>query len=330
MGLNSYQYDNIIREYNERLLSSKRLLEERTKEVYSKIPMTKEISDKIASLSVSYGKKLLLDSNSNSSLLEDLKHDIKELINKRKELLSNYNYPANYLEPTYTCLDCKDTGFISHKRCHCLNKRIIEALYDMSNINEVLLKENFDNFNYDYYSDEFVDPITNTNANENIKKVVNTCKEFIHDFDKDFTNLFIFGATGVGKTFLTNCIAKELIETTHSVIYISAIKLFEVFSKSTFGYKDVEANDMSDYLLSCDLLIIDDLGTELSNSFTNSALFNCINEREIAHLSTIISTNLNIAELKNNYSERLFSRITSNYKLLKVFGQDLRIKSKLT
>ena len=122
-------------------------------------------------------------------------------------------------------------------------------------------------------------------------------------------------------------IAKELIDGSNSVIYVSAIRLFEILASNTFKKgSDTDTSDLASNLLDCDLLIIDDLGTELVNSFTASALFNCINERHIRQKSVIISTNLSLAELRANYSERVFSRITSNYTLLKVYGDDLRMK----
>ena len=136
------------------------------------------------------------------------------------------------------------------------------------------------------------------------------------------------GDTGVGKTFLSDCIAKELIDRSYSVIYLSSFDLFDILAKSKFE-KDDAADQMNHHIFDCDLLIIDDMGTELANSFTVSQLFLCLNERLLHHKSTIISTNLSLESLVEIYSERTFSRITSNYTLLKLTGDDIRIKKKL-
>ena len=160
-----------------------------------------------------------------------------------------------------------------------------------------------------------------------MQNIVSICHRFVDEFDTTYDNLLLFGDTGVGKTFLTNCIAKELIEQSHSVIYMSAVRFFDVLADASFHKGSSGTQESSVYrdFYDCDLLIIDDLGTELANSFTSSALFQCINERAIRRKPVIISTNLSLGSLRDIYSERVFSRIASNYKLLKIFGRDLRI-----
>ena len=140
--------------------------------------------------------------------------------------------------------------------------------------------------------------------------------------------MLIYGNTGTGKTFLSNCIAKELLDLEYSVIYFTTFELFELFEKTTFS-KNTESKEDASQLFDCDLLIIDDLGTELTNSFTTTRLFTCLNERLLRKKSTMISTNLNLPQLADLYSERIFSRITSYYTILKMFGPDIRIEKKL-
>ena len=149
------------------------------------------------------------------------------------------------------------------------------------------------------------------------------------NFSSEFHNLLLYGDTGVGKTFLSHCIAKELIDASYSVIYFSAVQLFEHFAENTFGGKREEHSDGLAPIYECDLLIIDDLGTELTNAFTASQLFACINERILRRKATIISTNLALDDIKSIYSERIFSRLSSSYTMLRLTGDDIRIQKKL-
>ena len=325
MGLNVSQYDALMREYDRVRLKHKRELDDRTLEIYEKIPRIKDINDSISTISVETAKKMLLQDISISK--NETKNKIEALSKEKASLLRENGYPSDYLSMRYTCKDCKDTGYIGSSKCHCLKNSIIEILYEQSNIKEVLERENFSSFSFKHFSNTVKDSATGLTALENMHEVVKTCRDYIDNFDKEYKNLYLYGATGVGKTFLTNCIAKELIDNSYSVIYVSSIRLFEILASSTFK-KDNASDyvDLAENILDCDLLIIDDLGTELINSFTASSLFNCINERHLRRKSVIISTNLSLAELRSNYSERVFSRIMSNYTLLKIYGDDLRVR----
>jgi DNA replication protein DnaC len=198
-----------------------------------------------------------------------------------------------------------------------------------SNVKEALGRENFATFSYSYYSTEDKDEITGLSSYEMMKSTVRQCRTFIQNFNKEFHNIYLYGSTGVGKTFLTHCITKEILEQGYSVIYLTAFELFDLLSRNTFD-KEADVSEECEYILNCDLLVIDDLGTEFTNSFVASQLFLYLNERIIRRKSTIISTNLALNELQNLYSERTFSRIFSNYTIIKLFGEDIRIKKKLT
>ena len=329
MALKNTQYDAIMRQYYRRQLANKREQDARIAAAYEKVPALAELDQQIASMSVAVARKLLAG---DALALSALKDDIVVLTDRRAKLLNTKGYPADYLEMHYLCPDCKDNGFIGNKKCHCFKQAVIDLLYTQSNIREVLAAENFDTFSYDYYSDSIVDPLTGLSALATIRKTVAECRDFITHFDENFENLFFYGCTGVGKTFLTHCIAKDLLESAHSVIYFSAFELFELFSKNTFGRSenDSQLQQMNAYIFDCDLLIIDDLGTELTNSFVSSQLFLCINERLMRKKSTIISTNLSLDVFQNTYSERVSSRIFSNYRMRKLIGDDIRIQKKLS
>lgn len=325
MALNNSQYDTILRTYEQKQLYNRDLLDKRYKTVYNQIPELKEIHDSISLLSVNQARKLL---SGDERALEDLKIQLRALSERKTALLISHGFPADYLEPVYECTDCKDTGYVGNKKCHCFQKAIIDLLYTQSNLKNILLEENFNNFSFAYYSDNHIDPVTGRSSLSNIRNAHLIAHEFVDTFTDDFRNLFLYGDTGVGKTFLSNCIAKELIDRAFSVIYLTAFELFDTLAKSKFE-KDDTAEAMCEHIFDCDLLIIDDLGTELANSFTVSQFFLCLNERLLRRKSTIISTNLSLESLVDIYSERAFSRITSNYTMLKLTGDDIRIKKKL-
>ena len=325
MALKNPQYDAIIREYNQRQLQSRHVQDQHLKEIYKVLPEIQELDASVSSLSVAGVKSIL---NGNESALAASREKIEQLSRKRKELLLANGYPDDYLDLHYSCSDCMDTGYIGNEKCHCFKQATIDMLYTQSNIKDVLNRENFNTFSYEYYSDDQINPSTGLSSLETIQYAVKECRNFIDTFDTNFRNLLFYGDTGVGKTFLSNCVAKELIDSAHSVIYFSAFQLFDILAKSTFG-KDAEADDMNQYIFDCDLLIIDDLGTELTNSFVASQLFLCVNERLLRKKSTIISTNLPIDMFIETYSERTFSRISSNYTMIKLIGDDIRIKKRL-
>ena len=325
MSLNNAQYDSIIRDYQLRQSRRRQEKEKRVQEAYQKAPRLKEIDEEIASLSVASARKLL---SGDEQILSQLKEQISQLGKERIQVLQSSGFPADYMQLTYDCPDCHDTGYVDGQKCHCFKKAEIELLYTQSNISPILEKENFDTLSFDFYSEEIKDSRSGISSKERMYKAVDTCKQFVHDFDTAGGNLFFYGDTGIGKTFLSHCIARELIETTHSVIYFSAQMLFELFAKKRFD-RHSEEPDFTDHIYDCDLLIIDDLGTELTNSFVNSELFLCLNERLTNGKSTIISTNLPLNVFADTYSERIFSRISNHFTMIKLFGNDIRLQKKI-
>lgn len=326
MPLSNSQYDEIMREYDQRQLQDRRILDERRREVFQKIPQLKELESTVASRSVRQAR-LLLDGD--TSALASLKEELADLSRQRDALLTAGGFASNYLDPVYECPDCKDTGYIDGRKCHCFKQAIINTVYAQSNIREILKRENFDRFSYSYYSDEDISPTTGLSALATARHAVEECHRFIDAFDNKPQNLFFYGGTGVGKTFLTNCVAKELLDKGYSVIYFTAFQLFDILSKGVFE-KDSDAIATHQNIFDCDLLVIDDLGTELINSFTSSQLFLCVNERLIRQKSTIISTNLSVERIKESYSERTFSRILDSYTFINLFTEEDIRKQKRT
>lgn len=321
MALSPQQYNEIMRDYERTRLKNRDLHQKRLSEIYSHIPAFQDLDGKIASCSVAAGKARLRGS---SDAMEKLRTQLASLSDEKKKLLKAYGYPENYLEPIYQCPLCHDTGYVEEGKCRCLQQKIVDLIYAQSSIREELEKENFSHFRYDYYPEQAKDG--NPSPRANIKAVVSRCQDFVSHFpEKDRENILFLGNTGVGKTFLSHCIAYELIKKAYTVLYLTSFQLFDSLEQYAFHREKQTGAPPMPHLLDCDLLIIDDLGTELNNSFVSSQLFLCINERLLRHKATIISTNLSLEQLSRAYSERVLSRIMENYQILSIYGQDIRL-----
>ena len=329
MALKNHQYQAILRSYDATRQLHRRELEERRQTIYKKLPDLKQLDDQIVETSIQQAKLSLAG---DASALNGLAEKNNACSLQKKKLLQAAGFPADYLELHYTCPDCKDTGYINKEKCHCFRQAITDLLYSDSGLKEALATENFSTFSFRCFDDTTADPVLGITPRQNMTNVLTEVRQFLDNFDTNFQNLFLYGNTGVGKTFLSNCIAKELLDTGHHVIYLTAYELFSLFEKYTFRSDTTPDTDIVEqfaYLFDCDLLIIDDLGTELTNAFTNTRLYSCINERYLKKKATIISTNISLQQFSEVYSERIFSRITGYYTLLKLIGADIRINRQL-
>ena len=324
MPLTSAQHDAIMRTYDSIRTANQHIQNERYQEIVASHPEFAELENAIIAVSME-AATARIGSTSSQSVTDEYRLKLAALNQKRLDCLKAAGKPANYLDSIYTCPVCRDTGYISGHKCDCFNKKAIDLVYHDSNLKNIIANENFDTFSYEWYDKTVPNPANGLTPYHNMQQIVSICHSFIDNFDSEFSNLLLFGETGVGKTFLTNCIAKELLDTSHSVIYLTAIELFQKFEQYDFNKGSSDEAFNRDYILDCDLLIIDDLGTEVGNSYTNSKLFYCINERILRQKSVVISTNLSLADLRDTYSERIFSRLASSYKILKLFGQDIRM-----
>ena len=298
--------------------------------IYEELPELREIDLKISDAAISEAKNRLLKKGEPS---EDYKNVIEELSKKKTELLESAGYPADYLDPIYTCPICKDWGEADGKICSCVKRLRIDELYKRSNLNNLLEKENFDTFNLDYYSKDGFSGKRST-PYENASKILSSARRYVDDFDEKHESILIFGSTGLGKTFLSNCIAKALLDSEHTVLYLSANELFEeVLSNYIMSHKNEDRETLEpvyEYIYSSDLLIIDDLGTEVLSSFVKSQLFEIINKRILSNKATLITTNLDLKTLQDRYTERVMSRIADNYILYQLYGDDIRyVKKKI-
>ena len=250
---------------------------------------------------------------------------------QKQILLTAGGYPADYMEMRYRCRECQDTGYANGHRCHCFERKRLQVLYAQSNIEEVLKRENFNTLTFAYYDDQQLLPGLNRTVLSYMQLVVKRCQEVAENFPNSGQNILFTGSTGVGKTFLTNCIAKALMDRYVSVIYLSSPDLFEIFSKYKFNRgAEEDCEEAYRHILECEMLIIDDLGTEVNNTFVSSQLFYCINERINRKKGTIISTNLSMDMMRDTYSDRVTSRIMSSYMMIPLYGGDIRVKKTMT
>ncbi len=325
MPLKNSQYDRLMREYSQRQLQNERERQQRIQRVYEQIPQIAQIDRSIRQSACTYARRLI---GGDAQALESMRLKLHHLKEEKASLLAAHGFPSDFMELHYHCPSCKDTGYIGSEKCHCLKQAAVDLLYTQSRIRDVLKEENFSTLNLSYYS-RSLHPRLGKSVYEDMQGKIAFCRSYAASYGSDHYDSILFtGTTGVGKTFLSHCIAAEVLNHCHSVVYLTASDLFDLFSKATFYREEEQEDDADLYLLESDLLIIDDLGTEFSNSFTNGKLFYCINERLVRQKGTIISTNLSVNELRDLYSERVISRVLSNYHILELFGEDIRIRKK--
>lgn len=315
---------NISRKYELIQENNKRSLENRRLEIGKILPEVLEIENKIAKLCIEVSINTLKKIENRDEYLNNLKEKITDLKMKKSELLVSRGYPLDYLNMQYNCTKCNDTGYIGNKKCDCYKKYLVESHYNSSELKDILSKNNFSNFRFDLYND-FRSGDEPLSPKANMYDIVGKSKNFITSFNSSNENLLFYGTSGIGKTFLSYCIAKELMDRGDLVLYRTADDLVKDLKEIRFK----ENSDLEQMLFYCDLLIIDDLGTEPLNDFSKSELFNIINKRLLIDKSMIISSNLSLEYIMQTYTERLTSRLFGNFTLCKFYGDDIRVKLNL-
>lgn len=301
------------------------LYEQRLERVYEQAPrvriLDRELMETMSDL-VGVAMKI-----NDSRQIEEIRIRNLELQEERRGELLRAGFPVNYPDDGYMCGKCHDTGYTGSEICECLSDLYKEQqLESLSN----LLKqggETFDSFDLSFY-DNIPAPDTNTSPRRSMEIIYETCVEYARKFGNKSMNLFFNGLPGLGKTFLSACIARVVVETGHFVIYDMAASIFSKFEDAKFSRTDDldEARGEVKRYLECDLLIIDDLGTEMTTAFTISALYEIINTRLVTGKKTIVSSNLTIDELRRRYSEQIMSRLEGEYQVLIFRGDDVRRK----
>lgn len=290
--------------------------EKRVDEINKKIPQIKEINDTVYNT----GRELL------KLVTTERKNDITERIEQLREynlgaqemcrkLLVQYGYPADYLDLHYKCQKCQDTGYIREQFCDCFKKLCGKLSADELNKNARLSLSSFDSFKLTYYSgDDY----------RQMSRILDFTKNYAITFNLNSGSIFMFGRTGLGKTHLSLAIANTVLEKGFSVIYDSAINILRSIEREHFSRE--HSSDMIDLVMSTELLILDDLGTEYETAFNSATIYNILNTRLNSGKPTIISTNLDLAGISKRYDERVVSRIVAVYSCLEFKGEDVRLQ----
>jgi len=315
-------FRQVLREYDIARNRADFLLQERKKQMYKNIPRIAEIDKQLGKLGASL-PRLALAGDYNG--LNKTRTQISQIKEERLGLLKRQGISDNYLTSIYSCPECQDSGYIQDSRCACFQQKLINEYYTLSNLKEILKDENFDNCRWEIFSEKIDEKRGHSPTTYMRDVVFNNAYDFVDSFDSTFGNLYLYGSAGLGKTFLCHCIAKELLDNGKTVLYLTALRLFKVLEDYRFNRDSLsEPDEMIEAIDCVDLLVIDDLGSEISTRVTDAGLFDIINHRLVTRKSTIISTNLSIDELKKQYTERLSSRISGNYDIIEFWGNDLR------
>lgn len=301
----------------ERKRAAEALAARRLSDIHEKLPAIKEIDAELARTEHKIIDAIRLGPQGVKARMDELEAENLALTSKRASILSENGYPADYTEPEYFCPDCGDTGYVNGKMCVCKKRALVMAGYESSGVGALMGTQSFDTFSFDYYTCEALTKAKNNYA---------VTKRYAENFSgKGDGNLLFAGATGLGKTHLSTSVAVAVIERGFDVKYETAQNLVGDFEDKQFRKAySVGDEDPTERYFDCDLLIIDDLGTEMTNQFTVSCLYNLINSRINRGKATIINTNLSSAELRRRYSDRITSRLFGEFSVLLFEGGDIR------
>ena len=304
-------------------------LENRRAEIELRVPRVAEIDRMLGQTLAKVALATLRGNGDPASAIEALRDENLALQKEREQLLNAAGYPGDVLDDKPDCPKCGDTGWIGRDMCDCM--KIICAQEQVKVLSKTLDlgEQDFRNFRLDYYSAE-IDPAMGCSPRENMSRVLELCRNYAQNFGKYyFKNLFLYGAPGLGKTFISACIARTVAENGHSVVYESAANVFAAFETAKFSRNEEEgeaAREDTERYLKCDLLILDDLGSELTTAMTQANLYHLINTRLVSGKSTVISSNMSLDDVRRRYLPQIASRLEGEYRTLPFRGEDIRLK----
>jgi len=322
----------LLREYEAYRIQQLEVLKNREAEVMAAIPELAELRHALVTRLAQRARDMILNPG-----LKDTDFNYEELVEKAKAqealLLKQHGYPEDYLTLHYRCPECRDTGYVGElvkEKCSCLIQRMVERSYRYSELSGIG-RENFDTFNSGVFPDTVL-PGKNITQREYMEQLRSVLWEYQAAYPHNpKKNLLFTGKTGLGKTFLLNCLAKAILDKGYTVLKITSYNLFEQLFRNKLDGTDDGTFLIKDRIFEVDTLIIDDLGTETRrNNFTAEELFNILNERYLQQKHTFLSTNLSLADLREYYSDRVTSRLfdTQNTMILRFQGQDIRLRGR--
>lgn len=329
-------YDsNVLRRATERLEAERRARTDRMERlrarVYEKEPGLARLDKQLQGTMSQLVAAALRQGGDPAQAVRAVKARNLDLQKEREVLLGALGLPGDALDEKPACPFCNDSGWRGTQMCACLKKLCAqEQIRELSKLLD-LGEQSFETFQLDFYSDAYW-PDQGTSPRENMELIQYTCYNYATKFGGfSLKNLFLSGAPGLGKTFLSACIARTVSEKGFSVVYDTAGNVFAQFEAQKFqrdSRDGLEARDETRRYLNCDLLILDDLGSELTTQFTQSALYELVNTRLVAGRHTVISSNLTMEEAARRYSPQIVSRLEGEYHVLHFFGDDIRLVKK--
>lgn len=325
MGYNQEAYRRIRTEYETKYLRAREDADRRRAQIEQELPAIAALHRRMAGIGPEIMRISLQAASpaERQAAIDALKQQQDSLLAQRDALLADAGYPRDYLAVRYECDACGDTGYLEDgKMCQCMRTKLAAAAYESSGLGSLLHEQRFDNFSLNYYAED-------ARTHRAMTYVYDTMRAYAENFttgdatDAPSENLLLIGGTGLGKTHLSSALAQAVLSRGFDVLYVSALDLFSAFEAERFGNGGSQL-PLIDRFYRCDLLLIDDLGTEVSNQFTVSCLYNIINTRLNTRRPTVISTNVMQDELRRRYWDRITSRLFGEYRVLLFLGTDVR------
>ncbi|MCI8387824.1 MAG: ATP-binding protein [Clostridiales bacterium] len=319
MSYNRENYIRIREEFEKRNLRARQEADRRTEELHAKLPDV-AIIDRELSMT---GVRIFAESMNGKAGLDEriakLRRENEEARKIRAKILEDHGYPADYSSVKYACDKCSDTGFIGSQMCDCMRRELIMAGYESSGIGNLIRTQSFETFDLNYYRQT-------PEQHDRMALTLEKCKQFAYNFEAGSgKNLLLCGTTGLGKTHMSTSIAKVVIERGFDVVYDTAQNFLSDFEYERFGRSTGDSSESrTQKYFNCDLLIIDDLGSEVSNQFTISCFYNVINTRINSGRSMILNTNLREKDIRERYNDRITSRLFGEFNIFLFFGKDIR------
>lgn len=321
--MNKRHISNILRDYEQKRKKNEQTILDRKNEMYAKFPVLFEIDKKMRSNAAKVAIVAFENDDNVEKAIESLKQNHQSLKQLRQNFLIENKYPKTYLEEIYDCPNCKDYGYVGTNLCSCVEKEsYIRQKHELTSLSGYRSCD-FSAFDLNLYS-KTPDARYKISPYDNMSRNLKRCMEYAENFDISSGNLLFIGNPGLSKTFLSSCIAKTIANNSNSVVFETCIEILNNFEQKKFADFDPAVHQKVKSYSDCDLLIIDDLGTEMVTNFTIPTLYNIINERIIKKKPMIINTNFVLPELSKKYSHAIASRLDGEFTHVFFFGDDVR------